>query len=312
MKNILSTLIIFICSSLFVNLYSQSTTWNLDFEEWDLNDMTPDLWNDTTIIENRVGLFPPKWFYRPDFIHEGRGLGQTTDATNGAYALALSGFYQYQVMRIISGESAEKPGWPIDSKPDRLIGDYKVILLGENCDSLRAYVDVFLTRFNALNGQRDTIGNGSLVLSETSNSYHQFDLEINYSAGLTLPDTVIVVLAKERFGFDSPPACLECSHVFFDNLQFVNTVSNQNTIYSKRKFEVFPNPTRQGFVIKSDCENCRLNITVISSSGQYLKEYSDVKNETTINTNDLTKGVYFLKIEELMNQSYTYEKVIIQ
>ena len=41
--------------------HGQNSDWNLDFEEWDLNETTPELWHDTTVVENRVGLFPPKW-----------------------------------------------------------------------------------------------------------------------------------------------------------------------------------------------------------------------------------------------------------
>ncbi len=147
MTNKFVLLLVMLCTMWNAEISAQSTEWNLDFEIWDYTDTTPGLWNDTAVIENRVGLFPPKWHFRPDHIPERTGLGRTTDATHGEYALTMSGFYQYQVMRIISGESAQKPGWPIDTKPKKLLGDYKAILLGINCDSLKAYVDVFLTKF---------------------------------------------------------------------------------------------------------------------------------------------------------------------
>jgi hypothetical protein len=54
------------------------------------------------------------WLYS-----EGKGLGRTTDATEGNYAVALSGYYSYEVMRIISGESERNSGWPIDFKPNK-------------------------------------------------------------------------------------------------------------------------------------------------------------------------------------------------
>ena len=172
-------LLSFICPLCTANVLAQSPDWNLDFEVWDSTDVTPDLWYDTTVVENRVGLFPPQWHYRPDHIQEGRGLAQTTDATHGDYAVAMSGFYSYEVMRIISGNSAEKPGWPINYTPDKLTGTYKAILLGTLCDSLRAYVDVYLTKYDSLLGSRDTIGSGSLILNETSNTYTTFEVDIH-------------------------------------------------------------------------------------------------------------------------------------
>lgn len=291
-------------------LFGQSAEWNLDFEEWDLSDTTPALWHDTTVIENRVGLFPPKWHYRPDHIPERTGLGRTTDVTEGNYAVTLSGYYSYQVMRIISGESAVKSGWPIDFKPNKLTGDYKAILLG-SCDSLRTYVDVYLTTYNGLNNNRDTIGQANIVLNEVS-SYEQFELEIDYSNELLTPDTVIIVLAKERFGFDAPPACLECSHVFFDNLTLINTVSIQDPAPLNNAVEIFPNPVSQTLIIKPECEDCLLNITLISSSGQIVKRYNSVSYKIEINVNDLGKGFYFVKIEEEVSGNFMYKKVMIE
>ncbi len=310
MNYIWTVILLLIFNGSLTTLFGQSIGWNLGFEEWDLNDTTPDLWHDTTVIENRVGLFPPKWHFRPDHIPEGIGLGRTTDATEGNYAVTLSGYYSYQVMRIISGESADKPGWPIDFKPYKLIGDYKAILLG-SCDSLRTYVEVYLTTYNAFSNNRDTIGRANIVLNETS-SYEQFELEIDYLNELSNPDTVIIVLAEERFGFDVPPACLECSHVFFDNFKFTTTVSTQNSNLLNNKIEIFPNPATQNLFIKSDCVNCLLNITLISSSGRIVKRYDSVNDKIKINTNDIEKGFYFVRIEEGATGNYIYKKLILE
>lgn len=302
--------VLLILSGSSTALFGQSAEWNLDFEDWNLQDTRPDLWHDTTVVENRVGLFPPKWYSRPDHIPEGTGLGRTTDATEGDYAVALSGFYSYQVMRIISGESADKPGWPIDFKPSKLTGDYKAILLG-SCDSLRTYVEVYLTAYNTLNKSRDTIGEAHIVLNEVL-SYEQFELDIAYSNQSLTPDTVIIVLAKERFGFDAPPACLECSHVFFDNLVLANTISSQDHYPLNNRVEIFPNPAGQNFFITSACEDCLLNITLIGSNGQIVGRYPSVKEQIEINVNDLRKGLYFVKFENDVSGNHLYKKLIIE
>ncbi len=290
--------------------FCQSPDWNLDFEEWDLDDTTPDLWHDTTVIENRVGLFPPKWHYRPDHIPEGKGLGRTTDATHGEYAVALSGFYQYQVMRIISGDHPNKSGWPIDYRPDKLIGDYKAVLLG-NCDSLKTYVDIFLTSYNNNTNKRDTIGQSNIVLDEAT-SYTPFELEIEYQNKSIIPDTVIIVLAEERFGFDHPPACLECSHVFFDNLELTTITSNTKLSLPKSQVSIFPNPTDNKLFIKSACADCLYDIALISLSGQVLINYYSIKDEIEINSHLIGKGLYFLKITDKNSRRYFFEKVIVE
>ena len=308
MKYTWTVILWLIFSAFSTTLFGQITEWNLDFEKWDFENVGTNLQD--TIIENHQAMIPSNWHPDPNNLSFGSGIGQTTDATEGDFAVTLSGFYQYQVMRIISGESAVKPGWAIDFKPYKFIGDYKAILLG-NCDSLRTYIDIYLTTYNVLNNNRDTVGQASLVLNEVS-SYEQFEMDIDYSDELLTPDTVIVVLAKERFGFDVPPACLECSHVFFDNLRLTNTVSIQNPYHLNNRIIIFPNPTNHNLFIKSECEDCLFNITFINSNGQIVKRYNSVKDEIKINTDYIVKGLYFVKIVENGSGKYIYEKIIIE
>ena len=287
----------------------QNAAWNLNFEEWDISNTSPDLWHDTTIVENRVGLFPPKWHYRSDHIPERTGLARTTDATSGEYAVALSGFYQYQVMRIIAGESDASPGWPIDYRPSMLTGDYKAILLG-SCDSLRSYADVYLTKHNSTLGKRDTIGEGHIVLNE-SEIYKNFELDINYSDASTIPDTVIIVLAKKRFGFDVPPDCLECSHVFFDNIQLPNHLSVKGSIESQFTVHISPNPIESHFSIKFDCFDCQYNIDVINSKGQLIKKFSSVHQQLYIDGKQFSKGLFILKFTDVNTNKFTTKKILV-
>ncbi|MFN3196782.1 MAG: T9SS type A sorting domain-containing protein [Chlorobiota bacterium] len=288
MKNFLIITIIFICLSQ-ANLIGQVSEWNLDFEEWDLSKETTELWHDTTIVENRVGMFPPNWHHRTGFIHESTGLGRTTDATNGNYAVALSGFYSYEVMRIISGEDPENSGWPINFRPHELIGDYKSILLG-SCDSLRTYIDVFLTKYDFLKERRDTIGNSSIILKE-SDYYKNFKLDINYSVESIIPDTVIIVLAKQRFGFDVPPVCLECSHVFFDNLKLNSVVSTTNSTDPVYDINIYPNPSNEYLSINSNKLISKVEIIDVNGIKQFSVDYNN-----KIELSNLMTGLFILRI----------------
>lgn len=303
-------LLCLLCSHILAPVFSQSDEWNLDFEEWNLEDTRPSLWHDTTIVENRIGLFPPKWHYRSEFIPERTGFARTTDATSGNYAVALSGYYSYQVMRMIAGESEDKPGWPIDFKPNKLTGDYKAILLGK-CDSLRAYIDVYLTAYDIMADKRDTIGEAKAILPE-SNSYITFELDIAYTNEMVMPDTVIVVLAKERFGFDAPPDCLECSHVFFDDLQFTTVTSTEHLSNKDSELTIYPNPSNSLLHIEAACADCVYNITLFSANGQMLKSYGAVEGRKEISTVDLLKGSYFLSIREQHSERYWFKKVIVE
>ena len=304
-----SSMIIFVFLALPFAIIGQSV-WNLNFETWDSTKMTPKLWHDTTIVENRSPLFPPQWHYRLDHIPEGKGLARTTDAAEGSYAVAMSGYYSYEVMRIISGGDPINPGWPIDFKPIKLFGDYKAILLGD-CDSLRVYVDIFLTKFNPSTKKRDTIGQASTVLKEI-NAYERFELEIDYNNTFLVPDTVVIVLAKRRFGFDSPPDCLECSHVFFDDLKLSSTASTQDSDGILSSINLFPNPANHKVSIHSICNDCMYNVIFISSTGQEIMRTSISANKNEINIQNLSSGLYFVKIERANSKEYVFKKLLIQ
>ncbi len=283
------------------------TEWNLDFEIWDETNTTPELWHDTTIVENRTGLFPPNWHYDLENIPEGTGLGRTTDATKGNFAVALSGFYSYEKMRIISGKDPNNPGWPIDFKPSNLTGDYKAILLG-NCDSLITTIKVQLSAFNINIGESEILAESILKLYE-SEEYKSFNLDINYVNSL-VPDTIIIELSKRRYGFDAPPACLECSHVFFDNLKLNETTSIEIELMNAIKIEVFPNPAKDFIHLEVENTQAKLKYELSNSYGQLIQQRDISNNHEIINLTELQKGIYFVCIRNTANKILVYKKII--
>ncbi len=254
----------------------QDEGWNLDFEKWDTISSGTNLLD--TIIKDHSAMIPINWFYNPNNISEGSGIGRTTDSEKGNFAVTLSGFYSYQVMRITTGDPSHS-GWPIDYSPIELNGVYKAILLCSTCDSLRAYVDVYLTTYNTELHVRDTIGQGHIILKETDNEYKNFNMPINYVINNELmPDSITIVIAKERFGFGSPSECYECSHVFFDDF-FLPVISssknnNENVIDG---FECFPNPCSGRLIINNKSQKTK-NILIYDALGLVYDKRSILGN----------------------------------
>jgi len=302
-----------ILGGLSIALNGQSTEWNLDFEEWDLNSGSN---LQDSLIENHIAGYPQNWFYDPNNIPEGTGIGQSTDATSGQYGVTLSGFYTYPVMRIQTGSDPLNPGWPINYRPSKLIGSYKAILLSSTnatCDSLRAYVSIYLTKYNSNKSLRDTIGHGHISLIERD-EYEVFEVDINYYVDDLNPDTVSIVLAKERFGIcgTSNQGCYECSHVYFDNLSLNNTVSVQSQPELNNLFEIFPNPATHNFLIKPECEDCLFSVMLINKKGQIVKRLFSRRGETEIDISTIEKGLYLVKIAQENFEKHSYKKLIIE
>ena len=314
MKCILKLSLSILLSVYLTALWGQSADWNLDFENW--YDIEHGTNLQDSIIENHIAGYPKGWFYDPENIPEGTGIGQSTDAISGTHAVTLSGFYTYPIMRIQTGINPLHSGWPINYRPSELTGDYKSILLSSTnatCDSLRAYVSLYLTKYHENTFSRDTIGLGEVTLAE-QDDYKEFIVNINYNDNTTIPDTVSIVLSKERFGHcgSSHQGCYECSHVYFDNLQLTRTTSTHDSPLLDYMVEIFPNPTSQNIFIKSECKDCLLRITLINTMGQIIKRYNSVRVETDINISDIRKGLYIVKIQDDRSDNYLLKKLIIE
>ncbi len=268
--------------------------WNLDFEEWNDSIATPDLVD--TIVKDRVGIYPSGWYSNPDFIPEGKGIGQTTDAKKNEFAVALSGFYQFEVMRIMTGTSPNDSGWPIDYFPKELNGFYKAILPCSTCDSLRAYVDVYLTNYDTERQIRDTIGQGHIILKETADEYKNFNMAIDYAKNNELvPDTITIVLAKERFGFGSQSECWECSHVFFDDFTLPSlTLSIDENENVGDGFECYPNPLTGQITIKNNSSKPKFIYAFNILGSLIFKRSVDNISEVVLQTKHLPFSILFV------------------
>lgn len=268
--------------------------WNLGFENWNDTIVTPSIFD--TVVDNRVGIFPSNWFSNPEYIPEGRGIGQTTDSYDGGYAVVLSGYYQYETMRITSGTSPEQSGWPIDYRPTELRGNYKALLLCSTCDSLRAYVNVYATRYQVDKNKRDTIGKGQLILPQTTSEYVDFSLPISYADNQEEePDSITIVIAKTRFGFGNQFECWECSHVFFDNFSLpVLPVAINKTKNVDTEFLCYPNPAKNQLTISNLISSSK-RIHVVDLTGKvHFDGTMESNSEFTISTQCIQGGLLLI------------------
>lgn len=287
-----------------ITCFSQTEEWNLDFESWDELRSGTNLVD--TAIESHVAGYPSNWHFNPEKIVEGSGIGQTSDAVSGKYAVTLSGFYQHPVMRITTGSDPIHPGWPIDFKPNKLTGNYKAILIGPTSDSLRAYVDVYLTKYNVSTSSRDTIGEGHLILIER-NDYRDFEVDMLYYVEHSMPDTIIIVLAKERFGLPlNGNECYECSHVYFDNFELVNSTVSYNKFEIKDEYDCYPNPVINQLFIENK-SNASKVLHLFDDSGRFIRKITvSPKESYLIPVGEIRSNIVFV------SDGTTVRKVLIR
>ena len=86
-------------------------------------------------------------------------------------------------------------------------------------------------------------------------------------------------------------------------------ISNPN---QQIEFECFPNPTKNYLsIIVSPSENNSMDISLINQVGQTVLKESNIQTAVphTINLEDLSSGIYFLKLQE--NSKETIRKIIV-
>lgn len=83
---------------------------------------------------------------------------------------------------------------------------------------------------------------------------------------------------------------------------YYNSLSTES-FQSKNKFIVYPNPTKDEIMVKSDVPF--LNYFIIDQNGKSLFHGAITNKEKTIDVSTLTNGVYFIKLE---NQAYKFIK----
>jgi hypothetical protein len=85
-----------------------------------------------------------------------------------------------------------------------------------------------------------------------------------------------------------------------------------NSISEELNFQLFPNPSTGNFRINfnNDIDKNK-NISILDVTGKLILEKNSINQKATeINANDLTNGIYFVKVTS--NEKITINKVILQ
>ena len=100
-----------------------------------------------------------------------------------------------------------------------------------------------------------------------------------------------------------------CSFIITKDVSIEETIKN-------RAVNIFPNPTVSAFTVNFELEkSCNMKIMLCDILGKEIMQIYDgfatVGNFTeTVNTENLTSGIYFLKI--FIDGKYTIEKIVVE
>ena len=81
-----------------------------------------------------------------------------------------------------------------------------------------------------------------------------------------------------------------------------SSITKDNNI--KGNFRVYPNPVKDAIHISVGSEFIGNRYAITSISGQKISEGKIEKEESVVNIQDLSEGIYFMKLDENIHQSF--------
>lgn len=196
-------------------------------------------------------------------------------------------------------------GFSYTMRPANLTGSWQYMASGADA----GFVAVYLTKWNSTMMMRDTIATAIEPLVGMAMSWATFNINLNYMSS-AMPDSAVIILSA------SGTTPVANSYLYVDNMSFSGTATGINNIENVvSNISVYPNPSTENINIQLNAQKTSLvKFQLVDLTGKLVKEVTageiQGKYATSINTNGITKGTYFLKV--IANDVIETKKISIQ
>lgn len=197
--------------------------------------------------------------------------------------IAVSGVINPATQQAVSG-------FAFNQQPSAFTGKWQHMIYGSSQGS----INVQLTRWDAGTNSRVVVATANQVLSGMAMSWANFSIPFVYT-DFQAPDSCLIVLKASG----STPSNLD--YLWVDNLAFSGNVAGLNSNSLLGSFEVYPNPSNDGFkVTLNSKESQQVTVELVSNSGAVLytqpKELQQGTTEIFIPTAGIGSGNYMIRI----------------
>jgi hypothetical protein len=183
-------------------------------------------------------------------------------------------------------------------------------------------VDVLVRFLAVYNGGLYTIpdpadpnGGSYPAFTVNSTSYTTYSIDLSGYEGLEMAigisvdvysDDITTLEVDESFNIDQQPFTLLVDDITFDSMP----LSDDNPSDLSSSVKLFPNPTNGIVSILSSNFSDLVNITITNQLGQVVKEINpSTLINNTFDISNLNKGIYFIQIRDVSNNSKTLRVV---
>ncbi len=294
-------ILIIFCLSSTISFAQETPDYNLDFEQW----------VDSSMRDLHISIFNgnAKKGYLKGWFEHGFKV-RTTDAVHGDYAMVIYDWYGLNYDYIVLGErgiyvprtgECVDCGTSINFRPEEISFAYKGILNEDATideDTVVGFVNVMLTKYDSVNGQRDTIGIGKINLYPTSDTYKTYSFPIQYTSH-GVPDSIIFYIVIQ-IPFIGGRNCNSCIFLFFDNFQFHRKGTSIISPDEKSLLHIYPNPLDKSELnIYNKTASRFISVKIYNSTGVFISELTIPPHSRKMySMSGLENGIYYLKGEE--------------
>jgi hypothetical protein len=195
--------------------------------------------------------------------------------------IAVSGMLDMATMKPMSG-------FPYNARPTSLTGKWQYMATGAD----QGYIAIYLTRWDAGMGMRDTIGKAKKLLPGMAMSWATFTLPVVYSSQ-DFPDSCQIVFSASG---NTPVAT---SYLYIDGLSFTGVVTANKEVETRSAFKVWPSPVTDK--LNFDAQSLQgkaTQIRVLNLAGQSIEQVTiPAEGIGSVDMRQYGKGVYFLEIQ---------------
>lgn len=275
-----------------------------DFEQWqDINGyeepvgpMGNDFWGSNNQL-SLLGGGPITTVKETDDVHTGnyavKLVSQYWDLDPQPLAVAAvlaSGYFE---ANLADFTKSLRLGRPWTSRPKRFKGYYKY--LPQDGDQCAIYAQ--LTRYNSNTGQKDTIAEASLSVTETMTNYELFDLPFEYRSEQS-PDSIIVVFTPSAYGFNFEIG--DNSTLLIDDVSLSYEGLDVSIVGEPSQVQLFPNPGPGYFQMKGETQLFDV-IQVYNAEAALVLTMPIPANISSIDLRSLPPGQYLYQLQGKSN-----------
>ena len=174
-------------------------------------------------------------------------------------------------------------GIPFTHKPTKMKGYWKYS--PQEADSGMAAI--ILTRWNADNSTRDTVGEGVLMVASEVTEWTEFEVGINYMINED-PDTMNVIIMSSGImeGYEG-------SLMLVDDLSLELNAGLTYDLMPETEVNIYPNPAKDFALFEFAKVPDDGLLKIFNAKGQLIKSYKINTNQLELNTSNYKQGTYY-------------------